>query len=184
VERRRPEQNQPGEGTPRRSARDAAFRLLRRRPRTRAELTQELGQLGHQPDEIDAIVRDLEDAGHVNDADLARHYITTRSARLAHGRERLLAELERRGVPRAQAEQAWNEALESGEVDPQEQLRSAIRRRTQGRSKLDSKGIARVYNALLRAGYVAEEVRRELEPYHSGDSLDMIQDEEMNDDLP
>jgi len=158
--------------------------LLRRRPRTRAELARELKRLGHEPAEIDESLSALETSGYVNDAELARHYISTRATRLGHGRERLIAELERRGVSRVLAEQAWNKALESGEVAPLEQLRGAIQRRIQGRHRLDSNGFARVYNALLRAGYVAEEIRRELEPYHAGDPFDTQLDDETHDDFP
>ena len=158
--------------------------LLRRRPRTRAELTRELQRLGHESGEIDESLSALEASGYVNDAELARHYIRTRAARLGHGRERLIAELERRGVSRVLAEQAWNEALESGEVAPLEQLRGAIQRRIQGRRRLDSNGFARVYNALLRAGYDAGEIRRELEPYHTGDPFDTQHYDETHDDFP
>ena len=166
------------------SCRDAALRRLRRRPRTRAELAQELQRLGHGAAEIESTLLTLEDSGYLNDVDLARHYITVRAARLGHGRERLFAELEQRGVPRGEIARAWQEAVESGEIEPREQLRAAVRRRVRELASLDSRGYARVYNALLRAGFDAEEIRCELDPYRAGDPFDTPHHDETHHDLP
>jgi len=184
VERRRTKRAGEDGAAPRRTPRDEALRLLKRRPRTRVELARELRHQGHDSVEIDETLDALEAAGYVDDEELSRHYITTRAARLQHGRERLLAELEQRGVSREVAERSWARAVDSGEIDPPAQLRGAIRRRLRGRRSLDSGDFARVYNALLRAGYAAEEVRRELEPHLTDEARATFHDEEINDDLP
>ena len=183
MERPRPGRPGTGKRIQRRSARETALHLLKRRPRTRAELCGELERLGHEDSEIEQTLAALDSSGYLNDTELARDYITKRAARLHHGRERLLADLERRGVTRAEAERAWNEAVESGDLDPAEPLRAAIRRRVRERGSLDSKAYARVYNALLRAGFEAEETHRELEPYRAGDPFDTFHDDETNDDF-
>jgi len=166
------------------SAHAEALRLLARRPRSRRELCIELERKGHKSAAIDEAVTRVEASGYLNDEKLAQHFITARADRLLHGPQRLLADLERRGVSRALAERALRKAVESGDVAPLALLRRAIRRRLAGREQLDSAGYARMYNALLRAGYGGTDVRRELEPYRSAvDPFSSRLDNGMHDDF-
>jgi regulatory protein len=162
-----------------------ASRILARRPRTERELRDALAGRGHVAEAIDETVRALQEAGVLNDAGLALHYILTRTERLGHGRERLLRELEERGVDAAIAASAWRLAEERYGVDSAALLARQVARRTADLDgRLDRRAYRRVYNALLRAGFEAHSVRRELEPYrafnHTAEEFD---DDGVCDDL-
>lgn len=145
------------------TALDRALRLLARRPRTVAELRGELSRRGIGRAEVDRVVEALSERGLLDDAVLAREFIATRSARLGHGRLRLLADLVRRGVAREVAEAAWAAAVRSGEVDPLDAARRAAGRAVlRAGGRLDRRSYARVYNALLRRGFDAETVEAAL----------------------
>jgi regulatory protein len=185
VERPRPKRD-PDRTTPaRRSAHADALSLLARRPRTSQELDQELERRGHGREAIDEARRRVESDGYLDDAALALHFIGARANRLGHGPARLIGDLLRRGVSPEVAERAWQIAVEQGEVDPADLLRRAVVRRLKGRAKLDSRAVARVYNALLRAGYDGLEVQRELEGYRAAvDPFTSNLDDGTTDDLP
>jgi regulatory protein len=141
------------------------LRLLARRPLTEAELCRGLAALGHAERSVKEACRRLRSSGYIDDLELAVDFILTRSRRLGHGPSRLLDELVRRGVARPVAESALGRVVERGELDPREQLREQIRRRRRGRvGRLAPGEYARVYNALLRAGFEADAVRQELDP--------------------
>jgi len=182
VERPEPERERATSG--RLSAHADALRLLARRPRARLELRRELERRDHGREAIDEALQRVEDAGYLDDAALALHYITARADRLGHGPGRLIGDLQRRGVSLEQAEQAWRIAVEQGDVSPLELLRRAIRRRLKEDASLDSKRYARVYNALLRAGYDGPDVRRELDPYRTAvGPFNSLPDDGANDDF-
>jgi len=142
------------DGPPSRPIGAEALRLLAVRPLTRVELRRRLEQRGYAADEIEEQVERFEANGHLDDLALARHYIVSRSSRLGHGRARLLRELERRGVRAAVAAAAWEDVVETGELDPQAQLDKQIARRVaRFEAGLDERAYRRVYNALLRAGF-------------------------------
>lgn len=147
---------------------DQALALLARRPRSVAELRRELSRRGIERLEAGRVIEALRERGLLDDAALARDFIATRCARLGHGRLRLLADLERRGVAREVAEAAWAEAVRNGDVDPLAAARRAARRaaaRLGGR--LDRRSYARVYNALLAQGFDAEAAEAALAGYRA-----------------
>jgi regulatory protein len=157
------DERQTGAGRP---ARAAALQLLSRRPLTAEELLRRLEQRGFETAKSERIVRELEREGWIDDLGLARHYITVRSERLGHGRERLLRELVERGVDRETAERAWNELLEERQVEPGRILTSqAASRLEREGGRLDRRAYRRVYNSLLRAGFDPNDIRTELKPY-------------------
>jgi len=143
-----------------------ACKLVGGRPRTEAELRQALTEAGHGTDEVDSAVRRVAEAGHLDDYRLARDYVVARSARLRHSRERLLRDLERRGVDPAVAAAAWQDAEQAGDVDPGVALDGELRRHiARAGGHLDEKAWRRVYNALLRAGHERERVAAALEAH-------------------
>ncbi len=157
------------DGSPAKPALDRALDLVSRRPLTRAELLRKLAFEGYPAGDREEAVARLAASGLLDDARLASHFLLTRSERLGHGRERLLAELVRRGVEREVAERAWAEAVGAGDLDPGAGLAREVERRAiaQG-GRLDEKRYARVYNALLRAGFEPEKVEAALERYRAG----------------
>jgi regulatory protein len=157
------------DGSPEKSAFDRALDLVSRRPLTRAELRRKLSSEGYGAGDVEETAARLSASGLLDDARLASHYLLTRSERLRHGRARLLSDLVRRGVERGVAERAWAEAVEAGDLDPSAGLaREVERRATALGGRLDEKRYARVYNALLRAGFEPERVEAALERYRSG----------------
>ncbi len=155
-------------GNPDKGAFDRAVGLVERRPLTRAEVRRKLLAEGFEPGEAEAAVDRLAASGVVDDARLAAHDLLTRTARLGHGRERLIGELVRRGVDPSVADRAWDEIVGAGDLDPKDLLdREAARRVASEGGALDRKGYARVYNALLRAGFEPGEVEAALERYRA-----------------
>jgi regulatory protein len=153
---------------PERAAYAAAVRLLAQRPRTAREVRRWLEQRSYSAEVVNAVLQRLDDRGYVDDAGLALHFIVARAQRLGHGPRRLIHELERRGVERSTAEQAWELALEQGQLELSALLRRQLRRRV-GNSRVGLRGAAyrRVYNALLRAGFESSSIKAELDAYRS-----------------
>jgi regulatory protein len=147
---------------------DRALDLVSRRPLTRAEVRLKLVAEGYDPSDAGAAVDRLAASGVLDDSRLASHYLLTRSERLGHGRERLLRDLLSRGVDPEVAESAWVAVVGTGDLDPGAQLaREAERRVAAQGGVLDRKRYARVYNALLRAGFDPGAVAAALERYRA-----------------
>ena len=143
-------------------------RLLARRPATRADGAQALRRKGHAEEAIERTLDHAVERGFIDDAKLAYDFIVARTARLGRGRDRLVAELEARGVERATAAAAWTRAAEAGDLDEDDALRRAVRRRiAAGGSLTDERRYARVYNALLRDGFDRDAVETALEPHRA-----------------
>lgn len=164
---------------PKRSAAADGAAMAARRPLTSDEVRRRLRVRGHAAEDIEAAIESLEADRFLDDLRLARHYIEVRGNRRGHGPDRLVRELERRGVDPAVTRRALTEVLDDGEFDPAGVLRAAAARRVAALGeRRDRKAYARVYNALLRAGHDAEEIRRELEPYQAGDPFNTPHDDE------
>jgi regulatory protein len=143
-------------------------RLLARRPATRAEGAQSLRRKGHDEASIEDALDHAAERGWIDDAKLAYDFIVARTARLGRGRDRLVAELEARGVERATALAAWRRAAEAGDLDEDGALQRAVRRRiAAGGGLADERRYARVYNALLRDGFDKDAVEAALEPHRA-----------------
>ena len=164
----------------------AAVRLLTRRPLSEGELCRRLEAQGHAAEDVASACRGLRQAGYLDDRRLATDFIVTRSERLGHGPERLVADLLRRGVRAEVARSAMQHAVERGDVVPRELLRARIRSRlTEGSQHLSARDYARMYNALRRAGFDEESIERELQPYRTLlESPRDPTDDERIDDLP
>jgi len=147
----------PEHDTTDRRAERRALDLLARRPRAESELRLALATDGYADDVIDATLARLAARGYVNDRALAVQYLVSRAERLGHAPSRLLAELRTRGVPEPVLEAAEREAREVHGVDAPRMVRREIDRRGAG-PDADPRRKARVYNALLRAGYDADDV--------------------------
>jgi len=158
--------------SPDRPALAEALRQLGVRPLTLAEIRKRLSSRGYSRDEIDGAIERLVAEGFLDDAGLARHYIAVRAERRGHGRNRLVRELEGRGVPGEVASAAWERVVSDGEVDPAALLRREVERKI-GRQAgpLEGPSYRRVYNALLRAGFDASEIVSELRPHRAVDGV-------------
>lgn len=162
MSRRSPSAEGPG-GDPERDA----LAWLARRPLTEVELRGKLEAAGYACAAIDRTCRKMRDIGTLDDRKLAEHYIVTRAERLGHGRERLIAELARRGLSAQVAAAAWD-ALESrGDLSSADLLARRLGQRLAGRAPLDRRAWAREARALQRAGFSPQEIVRQLEPFRA-----------------
>jgi regulatory protein len=149
------------------SARDDALRLLSRRSLAERELAQRLVARGHPPSDADAVVSALRREGLLDDLALARRALESGAAR--RGPTRLRRDLERRGVAADAIDGAWRALEEEGAVDPAGTLlREASRRVAAEGGSLDRSAAARVYTALLRAGFEPDAIRAALRPHLRG----------------
>ena len=143
-----------------------ALRLLARRPLSEAELRAGLAARGAGESRIAATIQRLRRARYVDDYGLAVDYLLTRSTRKRHGPLRLLRELERRGVPAATARRAWETVLREHGIDPTDLLQREVQRRVERAGEaVDLRLLHRIYNAMIRAGHEAHQVRSVLEPH-------------------
>ncbi len=164
VDRKRRRKTEPA------GARALALRWLARRPLTKVEIRKRLAGRGFSPAEVDRTVDDLIAERLVDDDALARNFVVLRSARLRRGKARLMRELKHRGVDAGVAERAYQQAVESGELDPESLLRESVAGRLKRERDPTAAGLRRVYNALLRAGFPAAELYAELK--RQRDALD------------
>ena len=156
-------------GAPDRGALPDGVRMLARRPLTRAEVRSRLLARGHAEAEVEEALGRLAGTGALDDAALARHWVEVRSARKGHGPRRLVRELEARGVDPETVRRALTDAVESDGVDPGDVLRREAEKRVRGLgSRRDRSAYARVYNALLRAGFEPGRIHEALTTHFSG----------------
>ena len=162
------------------AAQRVALRLLERRPRTVAELSDLLADRHHAPHAVEQVLERLVATGVLDDGELALHYILTRAPRLGHGPERLQRELVQRGVDASVAAAAWTRAVGEGGLEERTLVRTAVSRRVGPAETVDRRVYRRVYDALRRAGFAAHATRAELDPRARFDASD---EEDVHDDL-
>jgi regulatory protein len=146
------------------SAYDDAVKLLARRAYSRRAIEERLAAKGHERASVEEAISRLASSGALDDEEYARRFIAERGR--ARGSERLLAELEARGVDPAVAASALAEARDEGERDDDDALGAAVRRRLGAPAGNADRGrLARVYNALLSEGFEPGRIASALVPY-------------------
>jgi SOS response regulatory protein OraA/RecX len=151
------------------SARDEAARLLATRGLSEAELRQRLLAKGIPPADVDDAVADARERRWLDDAALARA-VLREGAGKGRGKDRLLPQLEARGIAPEVAEAAWRDLAGAGEVDPAAVLQHEVERRVRAEGgALTGKAAGRIYNALLRSGHDPERIRSALAPFLGDD---------------
>jgi regulatory protein len=152
--------------------RDAVLRWLARRDRTESELRDRLRGRGHDDGEIEHALSELRSGGYVDDHRAAVVGIVE-GLRAGHAASRIERKLHARGVDERTLRRAWETVGADHETDDAPRLRRQLERRLRGeRLPLDGPALRRVYNAMLRAGFDADEVAAALEPHHSRGSAD------------
>ena len=132
-----------------------ALRALGRRSLTQAELESRLSIRCAEPSDISAIIQRLRDAGYLNDEQVAESHSSFRREYALVGRKRVFSELRRRGVNEEAAAKAVADAYD--DTDEAELAGEYLRRKLgacSGQARIaDRKELARLYRALLRAGF-------------------------------
>lgn len=136
-----------------------ALRLLERRPYGRVDLGRRLRLKGHSPEALAFALERAEQAGFLDDAKFAAHYVQSRSAR-GRGPSRLRRELQGMGVEKATVDQALGPEL----TDPEavhERVRLLIAKRLpQVQGRPDAEARRRLLAFLARRGFAGLEIGR------------------------
>ncbi len=145
----RSSRKQPEE--PEQQVRDAAYRLLAVRARSRAELRQALSRKGFDEELVEAALRKFADAGLIDDAAFAQAWVRQRHDQQGLGRHALGVELRRKGVDEHLVHEALSTVDEESEV---ERARELVRRKLRGMTAVeDAKRTRRLVSMLARKGY-------------------------------
>lgn len=138
-----------------------AMRSLMRRAHSIHEMKQTLERRAADPEMIPALIARLKASNYLDDARYARDFARVHAAGRRQGRFRIERELRRRGVPDRHIEAALASAFV--ENDEASLVRKRIERKLKLlRGPLDPRRIASLYGSLLRAGFPADLIRREL----------------------
>ncbi len=137
-----------------------ALRALGRRALTESELERRLLARCADEEDVAAVLDRLREFGYIDDGLVAESHAFVRKELAMVGRKRVLGELKRRGVSAATARDAVKEIFEdSSETELAiEHLRRKLGGRFETWKGEDPKELARVFRALIRAGFAAEVV--------------------------
>ncbi|MFA5146373.1 MAG: regulatory protein RecX [Candidatus Omnitrophota bacterium] len=143
-------------------AKNSAYRLLRVRPRSEAELRGRLKEKGYDGVTIDGAVEDLRTKGYVDDEKFARFWVESRMHLNPVGDVVLKHELRRKGISDAVIDAALETKAKA--YNEYEIALSMARDRFERLKKLDRrKATKRLYDFMLRRGFAYETVRRVIE---------------------
>ena len=142
------------------SAKAAALRFLKIRPRSIGELKEKLEAKGFSSTEIETTVLDLMASGLLDDRAFTKSWINYRLAR-PFGFRRIIQELKAKGIDQEIIEQAVAEI--QGSYNPENVALELARRRWQRLPAIDPvKKKKRVLDFLLRRGFEADIVLKVL----------------------
>ena len=146
---------------------DVALRALMRRAHSVQEMKQKLARYTRNDLLVRVVLSRLKENGRLNDETYARQLTRNRTESRKQGQFRIARELRARGVSDAQINSALAES--AAQNDPAAMVRQRIQRKLKSYSgassgkKSDEKKIASLYGSLLRAGFPADLIRRELQ---------------------
>ena len=140
-------------------AKNAAYRLLTYRPRSRAELIQKLRDKEFDDAVVEAVVSDLVRLGYVDDRQFAEQWASSRVRLRAFGRRRIELELRNRGVDREIIEEALA-AVFGAEPELGTAMSAAEKKLNTMRSTDRETRRRRLAGFLERKGYSFEIIRR------------------------
>jgi regulatory protein len=140
---------------------DAAIKILTRRARSVSEMKKALIRRTADEDLIQKVVARLKQNGYIDDARYAKQFARLRTEGRKQGKFRVARDLRARGVPDRHIEAALEEAAQN--TDEAAVVRQRIERKLRSfRGELDDRRLASLYRSLLRAGFSADIIRREL----------------------
>ncbi len=140
---------------------DVALRALMRRAHSIQEMQKKLSRYTGNELLVRVVMARLKENGQLNDQRYAQQFARNRTQSRRQGQFRIARELRARGV----ADADINAALESSaaEADPALLVRQRIERKLKSfRGAIDARKTASIYGSLLRAGFPADLIRREL----------------------
>ncbi len=140
---------------------DVAVRALMRRAHSVHQMKQKLERRSDNKLLVQVVMTRLKENGQIDDALYAKQFARQRTQGRKQGKFRVARDLRARGVPDRHIATALEEAAK--ETDEGAMVRQRIERKLRSyRGEIDEKKTASIYTSLLRAGFSADVVRREL----------------------
>ena len=140
---------------------DVALRALMRRAHSIADLKKKLMRRTSNELLIQVVMARLKENGILDDERYAKQFTRQRTEGRKQGKFRVARDLRARGVPDRHIDAALKESAEQN--DEGAMVRARIERKLRAfRGEVDEKKMASIYSSLLRAGFSADVVRREL----------------------
>jgi regulatory protein len=140
---------------------DVAVRALMRRAHSVHEMKKKLERRSDDKLLVQLVMARLKESGLIDDARYAKQFARQRTESRKQGKFRIARDLRGRGIPDRHIEAALDETAKT--TDEGAMVRQRIERKLRSfRGELDEKKMASVYRSLLRAGFSADVVRREL----------------------
>jgi len=140
---------------------EAAIKILMRRAHSVHEMKQALERRCDDKSLIKKVMDRLKSAGYIDDARYAKQFARQRTEVRKQGKFRVARDLRARGVPDRHIETALEEISQS--TDESSLVRQRIERKLRAsRGEIDDKKLASLYRSLLRSGFSADVIRREL----------------------
>jgi regulatory protein len=140
---------------------DVAVRALMRRAHSVHEMKQKLERRSDNKLLVQVVMARLKENGQIDDARYAKQFARQRTEGRKQGKFRISRDLRARGVSDRHIEAALKESAEQN--DEAAMVRQRIERKLRSyRGEIDEKKMASIYSSLLRAGFSADVIRREL----------------------
>jgi len=140
---------------------DVAVRALMRRAHSVHEMKQKLERRSDNKLLVQLVMARLKENGQIDDAKYAKQFARQRTVGRKQGKFRISRDLRARGVPDRHIDAALKETAEQN--DEAAMVRQRIERKLRSfRGEIDEQKMASIYSSLLRAGFSAEIIRREL----------------------
>jgi regulatory protein len=140
---------------------DVAVRALMRRAHSVHEMKKVLERRSDNKLLVQVVMARLKQNGQIDDARYAKQFVRQRTEIRRQGKFRIARDLRGRGIPDRHIEAALEEAAK--ETDEGAMVRQRIERKLRSyRGEIDEKKMASIYRSLLRAGFSADVVWREL----------------------
>jgi regulatory protein len=140
---------------------DVAVRALMRRAHSVHEMKQKLERRSDNKLLVQVVMARLKENGQIDDARYAKQFARQRTEIRRQGKFRIARDLRGRGIPDRHIEAALEESAKT--TDEGAMVRQRIARKLRSyRGEIDEKKMASIYGSLLRSGFSADVVRREL----------------------
>ena len=145
---------------------DIALRALTRRAHSVHDMKKLLARRTDNELLVQVVMARLKESGQLDDARYAKQFASQRTQSRKQGKFRIARELRARGVPGPHIDSALAEAAE--QTDEPAVIRQRIQRKLRSfrgpdtSKKIDDRKLASIYGSLLRAGFPADLIRREL----------------------
>ena len=160
---------------------EIAIRALMRRSHSVSEMKKLLARRADSDLLAQVVLARLKEGGKLDDARYATQFVRQRTEIRRQGKFRIMRDLRARGVPDRHIEAALESAASESAGTPTDEA-ALIRHRIDRKLKLlrgpnsqktvDDKKIASLYRSLLRAGFSADAVRRQLKSLTAEDLPD------------